>query len=98
MVHIHGGGWVIMSEKSSDPLLQFYADKTECTVISVGYRLAPEHPYPAGVNDCFDASNYIMMDCELKYGGPLKFMGGEVCVISLPCTSSRALSFHTLRK
>jgi acetyl esterase/lipase len=67
-----------MSEKTSDPLLKFYADTSDCTVISVGYRLAPEHPFPAGVEDCFDVADYLVKNGPKLYGGPLRFIGGEV--------------------
>jgi acetyl esterase/lipase len=77
-MHIHGGGWVLMSEKTTDPLLDFYADTSDCTVISVGYRLAPEYPFPAGPDDCFDVAEYLIKNAEKEYGGPLKFIGGEV--------------------
>ena len=79
ILHIHGGGWVLMSEKASDPLLNIYAQTSHCTVISVGYRLAPEHPFPAGPEDCFDVAEYLVKNGEKEYGGPLRFMGGEVC-------------------
>jgi acetyl esterase/lipase len=81
-LHIHGGGWVLMSHRTSDPLLKFYADLSGCAVISAGYRLAPEHPFPAGPEDCFDVAEYLVKNAEKDYGGPVKFMGGEVCVYS----------------
>ena len=71
-----------MSEKTSDPLLNFYAETTNCAVISVGYRLSPEYPFPAGPEDCFDVAEYLVKNGEKEYGGPLKFMGGEVCDLS----------------
>lgn len=55
VLHIHGGGWVLGDQKSSDDLLQFYADAGDLAVISVGYRHAPEDPFPNGPEDCFDA-------------------------------------------
>lgn len=74
-----------MSHSTSDPLLKFYADASGCTVISAGYRLAPEYPFPAGPEDCFDVAEYLVKNAEKEYGGPVKFMGGEV----------RSLLFHT---
>jgi acetyl esterase/lipase len=47
------------------------------TVISVGYRLAPEDPFPAGPNDCNDAALYLADNAEKEYGCPLAFTGGE---------------------
>ncbi len=67
-----------MSHKTSDALLKFYADVSGCAVISAGYRLAPEYPFPAGPEDCFDVAEYLVKNAEKEYGGPVKFMGGEV--------------------
>jgi acetyl esterase/lipase len=46
-------------EKSSDALLSLYADAGDVAVISVGYRLAPEHPFPRGPEDCYDAGGSL---------------------------------------
>ena len=77
--HIHGGGWVLFDHKSTDVLLQFYADQTGCACISIGYRLAPEDPWPAGVEDCEDACAWLADNAVEEFGGPLAFIGGEVC-------------------
>lgn len=68
------------NHSSSDTLLQFYADIGDLAVISAGYRLAPEDPYPAGPNDCIDVGEYFSKNSEEEYGGPLRFIGGEVRV------------------
>lgn len=49
------------------------------TVVSVGYRLAPAHPYPAAVHDCIDVAEYLVSDAgQLQFGGEvLKAIGGE---------------------
>lgn len=51
-LHIHGGGWTIGGADMQDPLLWDLAQTAEVAVASVEYRLAPEHPYPAGPDDC----------------------------------------------
>jgi hypothetical protein len=79
IMHIHGGGWVLMDHNSSDPLLQNYADMSGCVAISVGYRLAPEYPFPAGPEDCYDAADWLIENGEKEFGGKLRFIGGEVC-------------------
>ncbi|KAH0846953.1 hypothetical protein AYO21_02351 [Fonsecaea monophora] len=76
-LHIHGGGWVLQDEKSQDPTLQEIADTTGMLCISVGYRLAPEDPYPAGPHDCFDAAEWLVDNAEAQLGAPLGFVGGE---------------------
>jgi acetyl esterase/lipase len=78
MMHVHGGGWVLMSHLSSDVLLQEYANASDCAVISVGYRLAPEHPFPAAPEDCIDCAEFLIEHAVQEYGGPMKFIGGEV--------------------
>ena len=75
--HIHGGGWVLQNEKAQDPYLKYIADSCGLAVVSVGYRLAPEDPYPAGNQDCFDIAEYLVDNAEKDYGGPLLFLGGE---------------------
>jgi acetyl esterase/lipase len=54
------------------------ADNYELTVFSVGYRLAPEDPWPAGAHDCYDAAEWLVKNGKEKFGGELMFTGGEV--------------------
>jgi acetyl esterase/lipase len=58
-------------------MLQHYADHSSLNVISVGYRLAPEHPYPAGNEDCVDIAEHLIAHGMEEFGGPLLFMGGD---------------------
>lgn len=55
VVSIHGGGWVAGSIGRDDPRCRLLAARTGCAVVSVGYRLAPEHPFPQGIEDCATA-------------------------------------------
>jgi len=52
LVYLHGGGWVIGSIGMMDHVARELAHATGAVVISVGYRLAPENPFPAGLDDC----------------------------------------------
>lgn len=54
ILFIHGGGWVAGNEDSLDYLCTHLCDGLNVDVTSVGYRLAPEHPFPAGLHDCED--------------------------------------------
>ena len=54
LLWIHGGGYVMGSAGDTDRTLAHIALETDCTVFSVDYRLAPEHAYPAALDDCFD--------------------------------------------
>ncbi|EEU33700.1 uncharacterized protein NECHADRAFT_56228 [Fusarium vanettenii 77-13-4] len=76
-MHIHGGGWVLQDETYQDPRLQAIADDHGLLCISVGYRLAPEHPFPAGPEDCYDAAEWLVANAEEILGAPLGFIGGE---------------------
>jgi acetyl esterase/lipase len=59
------------------------ADNYQLTVFSVGYRLAPEDPWPAGANDCYDAAEWLVKNGKEKFGGELMFTGGEVSAFQL---------------
>lgn len=63
---------------SQDPYLKYQADHFGLTVFSVGYRLAPEDPWPAGANDCYDAAEWLVKNGKEVFGGELMFTGGEV--------------------
>ncbi len=55
LVFFHGGGWVIGSRRGYDHVARFLADRAGCPVVSVDYRLAPENPFPAAVDDALAA-------------------------------------------
>ncbi|MGL4176776.1 MAG: alpha/beta hydrolase [Dermatophilaceae bacterium] len=55
----HGGGWVLGNVVDHDPLCTFLAAQVECVVVSVDYRMAPEHPAPVPVHDCVDATTWV---------------------------------------
>lgn len=59
LVYFHGGGWSVGSVASYDPLCRRLALMGQCTVVSVDYRLAPEHPFPAGLQDALAAFDDI---------------------------------------
>ncbi|MGZ0131998.1 alpha/beta hydrolase [Priestia megaterium] len=59
LVYYHGGGWVLGSLDTHDSICRSYANKTNCIVVSVDYRLAPESKFPAAVNDAYDALDWI---------------------------------------
>ena len=56
LVFFHGGGWTVGDLDSYDPLCRVLANRAACAVLSVDYRLAPEHPFPAAVDDAYAAT------------------------------------------
>jgi len=59
VVYFHGGGWVVGSIESHDPLCRALAVGAPSVVVSVDYRLAPEHPFPAAVGDAWAATQWV---------------------------------------
>jgi acetyl esterase len=51
LLYFHGGGWVSGGVESHDGLCRALADEGRCLVVSLGYRLAPEHPFPTAIED-----------------------------------------------
>jgi len=56
LVYFHGGGWVLGNIETHDHVARALAAESGCAVLSVDYRLAPEHPFPAAVDDAFAVS------------------------------------------
>lgn len=59
LVFFHGGGWVIMDVGTHDGVCRALANAAGCAVVSVDYRLAPEHRYPAAAEDCYAATAWV---------------------------------------
>jgi acetyl esterase len=66
LVYFFGGGWVLGSLDAVAPTCRNLAALAECTVVAVGYRRAPEHRFPAAVEDCVAATRWIA-----EHGGEL---------------------------
>lgn len=69
LVYFFGGGWTLGSIDTADGICRQLANAVPCQVITVGYRLAPENPFPAAVNDCHQATQWIAAHAaELRVG------------------------------
>lgn len=65
LIFFHGGGWVIGDIDTYTNVCSLMANKTGHIVISVDYRLAPEHPFPSGVEDCYHVTREIFMNLDI---------------------------------
>jgi acetyl esterase len=76
--HIHGGGMCLGACDEQDERLWALVEATALCVVSVEYRLAPEHPYPAGPDDCEDAALWLLEHGAAELDAPAVFaIGGE---------------------
>jgi acetyl esterase/lipase len=75
--HIHGGGWSIGAPDQNDPLCEAIADGAGLVSVSVKYRLGPEHPYPAGPDDCEAAALWVAREGTKRFGVSKLAIGGE---------------------
>jgi acetyl esterase len=64
LLYFHGGGFVIGSIDTHDPICRHLAARSGWTVVSVDYRLAPEHRYPAAVHDALDAFEWVWVHAD----------------------------------
>ena len=76
-LHIHGGGWVLGRAHLQDPRNEEIAQTCSAAVVSVDYRLAPEHPYPAPLDDCEAAAAWVVENAKAEFGVDGIVIGGE---------------------
>jgi len=70
LIWFHGGGWVRGSIDAADGVCRALVNRAGCSVVSVGYRLAPEHPFPAGLKDCYAATEWVENHPEVALADP----------------------------
>ena len=104
LVHFHGGGFTLCSSESHDPQNRYWANHAQCVVVSVDYRLAPEAKFPAAVEDCYAATQWVAGHAgEIDGDASRIAVGGEsaggnlaAVVALLARESGPALAFQVL--
>jgi acetyl esterase len=74
VVHYHGAGWVGGDLDTHDAIARYYAKHADAVVISVDYRLAPEHPFPAAVDDAYAAAEWAAAHGRELGGDPARLV------------------------
>ncbi|MDO9367576.1 MAG: alpha/beta hydrolase [Sphingopyxis sp.] len=78
LVFLHGGGWMLGDLDTHDAMHRHIAARAGCAVLGVGYRLAPEHPFPAGLDDATTAFAWARREAAALGCDPARIaLGGE---------------------
>jgi acetyl esterase len=92
LVYFHGGGWVVGSLDSHDGIVRALARGSGRVVIAVDYRLAPEHPFPAGLDDASSATRWVLDNAgELRLDPDRIAVGGDSSGATLAAVVARKL-------
>lgn len=89
LLFVHGGGHGLGDLDSHDGACRHLAEKSGVQVLSVDYRLAPEHPFPAGVEDCFAAYQWLVKNADAVNADPTRLaVGGDSAGGNLAATTA----------
>jgi acetyl esterase len=92
LVFLHGGGWMLGDLDTHDAMHRHLALRADCAVLGVGYRLAPEHPFPAGLDDATKAVAWARREAKSLGCDPGRIaLGGESAGANLTAAISLRL-------
>jgi acetyl esterase len=96
LVYLHGGGWVLGSVETHDPFCRLLSEAAGLTILSVDYRLAPEHPFPAGLDDTLAAFQWAAEHCaEWNCDASRLAIGGDSAGANLSAAATNRLCAAT---
>ena len=90
LMNFHGGGWVIGDLVTSDAISRDFCRTANCVVVSIDYRLAPEHPYPAAADDCIVATAWVAANMITVGGNGKLAVTGESAGANLAAVVAQA--------
>src|SRR5580658_5006438 len=92
LVYLHGGGWVVGSVATHDPFCRLLCEAAELIIASIEYRLAPEHRYPAGLEDTLAAVQWATKHAAEWGGNPAQLLlGGDSAGANLAAVAANQL-------
>ncbi len=101
--HMHGGGFCVGSAEIDDEWCKKIAEKLQCVVVNIDYRLAPEYPYPTALHDCEDVIQYVTehagqygIDLEKMSVGGVDAGGALAAALCLQKEKKPAAGFRSL--
>ncbi|MFJ4633994.1 alpha/beta hydrolase [Streptomyces sp. NPDC088847] len=88
MIDIHGGGWCLGTPQEDDWINDYYAEHSQIASVSVDYRLAPEDPFPAPVEDCVAGALWVAQNAVAEFGTDRLLLhgasaGGHLAAVTL---------------
>lgn len=96
LFYIHGGGWTVGNLDTHDPQCRRFANRAMCMVVAVDYRLAPEHKFPAAVEDVLAAADWIATGIGARGGDPMRVaIAGDSSGGTLSATAAQHLRGRT---
>ncbi|MFE2045184.1 alpha/beta hydrolase [Streptomyces sp. NPDC059477] len=100
LLYFHGGGWSVGGLATADALCRKLTARTRGIVVNVDYRLAPEHPHPAAVEDALAAAAWLDGDTDLNPGRPGILVAGDSAggnLAAVVAQASRSTDAFTVR-
>ena len=94
LVFFHGGGWELGSLDLPDRMLRRLARDAHVAILSVDYRLTPEHPFPAGLDDCVDATAWASAHTAELGAGAWLAVGGDSAGANLAAAVAQVARDH----